>query len=216
MFANKPNYLQPNLPKGLRTVPIPIVPATEETIKGYGSLVDDPQQFSIEITRWPAKGWRPVDLDSGDEGGTKEGVFSSEWHGDILYGKNEAVGGHYLLGYSKLPEDASESTTESPDKILIWHANYHPDGGQLFYPLDNQPYYVPVALPGDDIKPENFICFLVPGNKGLYIHADIWHEGVFALSGKQRFLDRQGAVHARVSVDFAKEFGCLLEMKILK
>ena len=34
--------------------------------------------------------------------------------------------------------------------------------------------------------------------------------GVFAIEGTQRFLDRQGAVHARVSVDFAREFGCLL------
>jgi hypothetical protein len=32
-----------------------------------------------------------------------------------------------------------------------------------------------------------------------------------AVAGAQRFLDRQGAVHARVSVDFAREFGCLLE-----
>lgn len=214
MSLKKPDYLHPDLPSGLKTVSIPIVPATDETVNGYGWLVDDPEKCAIEITRWPAKGWRPVDLDSGDEGGTKEGVFSSEWKGDILYGKNEAVGGHYLLGFSKLPEEADESTSARPEKILIWHANYHPDGGQLFYPLDGQDYYVPVALPGDDIKPENFICFHVPGNKGLYIHADIWHEGVFALSGKQRFLDRQGAVHARVSVDFAREFGCLLEMKI--
>ena len=43
------------------------------------------------------------------------------------------------------------------------------------------------------------------------IHPNIWHEGVFAASGAPRFLDRQGAVHARVSVDFAREFGCLLE-----
>ena len=214
MSATIPNYLQPDLPKGLKIVSIPIIPATTETVKGYGWLVDDPGQCTIEITRWPARGWRPVDLDSGDEGGTKEGIFSSEWKGDILYGKNEAVRGDYLLGFSKLPEEADESTNTMPDKILIWHANYHPDGGQLFFPMDGQDYYVPVALPGDDIKPENFICFRVPGNKGLYIHADIWHEGVFALSGKQRFLDRQGAVHARVSVDFAREFGCLLEMKI--
>lgn len=214
MSATIPNYLQPDLPKGLKLFSIPIIPATTETVNGYGWLVDDPGQCTIEITRWPARGWRPVDLDSGDEGGTKEGIFSSEWKGDILYGKNEAVGGHYLLGFSKLPEEADDSTNTMPDKILIWHANYHPDGGQLFFPLDGQDYYVPVALPGDDIKPENFICFKVPGNKGLYIHADIWHEGVFALSGKQRFLDRQGAVHARVSVDFAREFGCLLEMTI--
>jgi hypothetical protein len=34
---------------------------------------------------------------------------------------------------------------------------------------------------------------------------------VFTASGKQRFFDKQGAVHARVSVDFAREFNCLLE-----
>jgi hypothetical protein len=34
---------------------------------------------------------------------------------------------------------------------------------------------------------------------------------VFTLRGAQRFFDKQGAVHARVSVDFAREFGCLLK-----
>jgi hypothetical protein len=37
---------------------------------------------------------------------------------------------------------------------------------------------------------------------------------VFSLSGTQRFFDRQGKVHARVSVEFAREFGCLLEAPI--
>jgi hypothetical protein len=41
-----------------------------------------------------------------------------------------------------------------------------------------------------------------------------WHEGVFAPAGSQRFFDQQSAVHARVSVDFAREFGCLLEAPI--
>jgi hypothetical protein len=214
MHSTPPDYLNPNLPAGLKIVTIPVIEATAETVKGYGCLVDEPESFKIEITRWPAQGWRPVDTDSGDEGGTKEGVFLSQWKGDILYGSNEAVGGHYILGYGTNPETASENNHSSPESILLWHANYHPDGGQMFFPLDNRPYLVPVALPGDDVKPEQFICFLCPGDKGLYIHANIWHEGVFAMSGSQRFLDRQGAVHARVSVDFAREFGCLLEIKL--
>jgi hypothetical protein len=37
---------------------------------------------------------------------------------------------------------------------------------------------------------------------------------VFSLISTQRFLDEQRAVHARVSVDFAREFGCLLEATI--
>ncbi|HLK28026.1 MAG TPA: ureidoglycolate lyase [Puia sp.] len=209
-----PDYLNPGLPSGLKHFRIPIIEATHESVKGYGWLIDDPANCSVEITRWPAKGWRPVDIDSGDEGGTTEGVFSSEWKGDILYGKNEAVGGHYILGYANDPDLCSELHDAKPERILMWHANYHPDGGQMFFPLDNKPYLVPVALPGDDIRPDNFICFLCNGRQGLYIHADIWHEGVFSIDGKQRFLDRQGAIHARVSVDFAREFNCLLEIPL--
>ena len=95
--------------------------------------------------------------------------------------------------------------------MLLWHANYHPDGGQLFFPLDAEPFYVPLALPGDDVTPERFVCFRFDGSQGLYIHPDIWHGACSALAGKRRFFDKQGAVHARVSVDFAREFGCLLE-----
>jgi len=209
-----PDYMNPNLPKGLSRVKIPVIKATPESVKGYGWLVDDPDKCQLEITRWPPQGWRPVDIDSGDEGGTTEGIFTSEWKGDILYGKNEAVGGAYILGYNTDPQSATDQHEAEPHRIFLWHANYHPDGGQLFYPIDKRPYLVPVAMPGDDIAPENFVCFLCDGNQGLYIHANIWHEGVFAISGKQRFLDRQGAVHARVSVDFAREFQCLLEIPL--
>ena len=215
MITNAPpDYLNPNLPEGLGRVKVPIIEATETSVKKYGFLVDNPAHFKIEISRWPAQGWRPVDSDSGDEGGTKEGIFLSEWKGEILYGSNEAVGGNYVLGYGNEPTQASIQTNSKPNKILLWHANYHPDGGQLFFPIDNRPYLVPVALPGDDIRPDQFICFVCEGNKGFYIHPHIWHEGVFAIEGSQRFLDRQGAVHARVSVDFAREFQCLLEIPL--
>ena len=43
--------------------------ATEDSLKGYGRVVHDPKAFTIEITRWPAQGWRPVDANSGDQGG---------------------------------------------------------------------------------------------------------------------------------------------------
>ena len=214
MQVTPPDYLNPNLPTGLKQITIPIIEATQESVKGYGWLVDDPAACKLEITRWPAQGWRPVDTDSGDEGGTTEGTFYSEWKGDFLYGSNEAVGGHYILGYATEPEIASEENAAKPERILLWHANYHPDGGQLFFPIDKRPFLVPVALPGDDVKPEDFICFYCKGDQGLYIHANIWHEGVFAINGKQRFLDRQGAVHARVSVEFAKEFNCLLDIPL--
>lgn len=42
---------------------------------------------------------------------------------------------------------------------------------------------MPLALPGDDVTPERFVCFRFDGEKGLYIHPHAWHEGVFALKG---------------------------------
>ena len=79
---------------------------TIDALDDYGYTFHDPAEVRVEIVRWPAGGWRPVDPDTGDEGGTVEGVFP--------------------------------------------------------------------------------------------------------LVSRQRFLDRQGRVHARVSVEFADEFGCRL------
>lgn len=208
------DYLNPNLPAGLPCVRMPVVNASPQSLEGYGFLVDDPKACHVEIVRWPNQGRRPVDPDSGDQGGTTEGVFVSEWRGDILYGRNEAVGGHYILAYARPPEVARTDHVEPACRMLLWHANYHPDGGQLFFPLDPRPFYVPLALPGDEVTPQRFTCFRFDGNQGLYIHPCVWHEGVFGLVGTQRFYDKQGAVHARVSVDFAREFNCLLEAVI--
>jgi hypothetical protein len=210
-MAPAPDYLNPALPDGLRRVRMPVVDATDDALRGYGFLVDDRADCMIEIVLWPAQGSRPVDDDSGDEGGTTQGVFVSEWRGDILYGSNDAVGGHYVLAYASEPSRADDTHRRAPASMLLWHCNYHPDGGQLFFPLDAAPFMVPLALPGDDVTPEKFVCFRFDGRRGLYIHPNVWHEGVFACAGTQRFFDEQGAVHARVSVDFARDFGCLLE-----
>src|SRR6201995_5185743 len=94
------DYLNPALPAGLRRVSMPVVDATPATLDGFGQLVADPSECPIEIGRWPAFGSRPVDPGTGDEAGTTEGTFVSEWRGDILYGLNEAVGGNYVLAYA--------------------------------------------------------------------------------------------------------------------
>lgn len=212
MATSAPDYLNPSIPSDLRRVTMQVVAGTPQSLEGYGLLVDeDRQDMPIEIVRWPAQGWRAVDPDSGDEGGTTEGIFVSQWKGDVLYGSNAAVGGHYVLGYGVAPAKADENHTRPPSRVMLWHANYHPDGGQLFFPQEPRPFVVPLALPGDDVQPEDFVCFWFDGTRGLYIHPNIWHDGVFTCVGTQRFFDRQGAVHARVSVDFPREFECLIE-----
>jgi ureidoglycolate hydrolase len=96
-------------------------------------------------------------------------------------------------------------------RVLLWHCNYHPDGGQLFWPLDGKPFVVPVAPPGDDVKPEDFVAFWSDGAHGIYIRPDIWHEGPFPTGPTGgRYFDKQGKVHARISCDIAREFGVFL------
>jgi len=200
-----------------------LVKATAASLEGYGVLVDDPGSFRIEIVRWPARGWRAIDEGSGDQGGVAEGLFEFWWKGATLFARNNAVGDSYLFGWSTWPEKASEEGPSTPpglararERALIWRANYHPDGGQLFYPLDGQSFVVPLALPGDDVTPEKFVTFWCDGSRGLYIHPNVWHGAVVPHADHARFLDRQGRVHARVSVNFVTEFGCYLGASLLQ
>ena len=190
---------------------VPLIRATNEALKGYGHLVSNPEKTEIDITRWPQQGWRSIDEGTGKEGGWVEGTFACKWQGDVLYGENDAVKGNYVMGWSTDPQRAQTHRQTAPrDQVLLWHMNYHPDGGQLFFPLDRKPFIVPAALPGDNLTPENVVAFWSDGSNGIYIHANIWHEGVFPVEDKQRFLDRQGRVHARVSAEIGREFGVYL------
>jgi hypothetical protein len=189
----------------------PVAAASDESLRGLGCLVDKPRSFPIEITRWPAQGWRPVDENSGDQGGVTEGSFEFWWKGETLYARNNAVGDSYLFGWSKWPEEATNTgPCAKRERALIWRANYHPDGGQLFYPLHGNSFIVPLAPPGDAVRPDQFVTFWCDGSQGLYIHPYVWHGAIVPLDDQATFLDRQGRVHARVSVDFPKEFGCYL------
>ncbi len=204
-------------------IEIPLIEATNQNLKEYGYLVNDFDQCKIEIVTWPKQGWRNIEEGTGNEGGTTEGPFETWWEESILYGRNNAVehkgeydkDGRYLLGYSSDPDDSSNKfTSEDPKQIYIWHVNYHPDGGQLFFPEDNKPFISPLALPGDDIQPDNFKAFYFNGSQGLYIHPNIWHEGVFPTKGRATFKGKQGKVHARVSIDLHEEFNSYIYFKV--
>jgi len=203
-------------------IEIPLIQATDENLKGYGYLIDTYEKSEIEIVTWPKQGWRDIEEGTGNEGGTTEGSFDTWWQGDTLYGQNNAVqhksdyevDGKYILGYSTNPDNnLQKENYKTPDKIYLWHANYHPDGGQLFYPEEKKPFICPLALPTDDIEPEHFKAFYCDGSKGLYIHTNVWHEGVFPVSEKQSFHGKQGKVHARVSIDLKEEFNKYIYFK---
>mgnify|MGYP001355996763 FL=1 len=202
---------------------IPLIEATNKSLEGYGYLVDNFDKCEIEIVTWPKQGWRSIEEGTGNEGGTTEGPFETWWEKNILYGKNNAVEhkseydkeGKYLLGYSSVPEDSKKKLiTKDPKQIYIWHVNYHPDGGQLFFPEDNKPFISPLALPGDDIQLNDFKAFYFDGSQGLYIHPNVWHEGVFPTKERATFRGKQGKVHARVSIDLLEEFKSYLFFKV--
>ena len=207
----------------VQVLEIPLIEATNESLKGYGYLVDSYEHSDIEIVTWPKQGWREIEQGTGNEGGVTEGSFDTWWDGSILYGQNNAVqhnseyeeeGGKYILGYSSHPDTLAENTKyTSPTEMYVWHVNYHPDGGQLFFPTKPGAFISHLALPGDDIAPEDFKAFYFDGTKGLYIHPNIWHDGVFPVQEKSSFMGRQGKVHARISVDLKKEFNTYIHFK---
>ncbi len=209
------DYLNPDIPVGLPHFEIPLIRATAENFADFGTIVHEYQNHPVPIETWPHSGWRPVDAGTGNEGGYKDGVFEFWWEGDVLFGENMAVNDRYILGWSTNPENAQTDKSD-PDrsKLLIWHANHHPDGGQLFYPLDGQPFVAALANTGDDMKPEDWVAFYCDGSFGVCLHSGIWHEAITPLSQRARFYDKQGAVHARVSADFPKEFGVLLSIPL--
>ena len=225
----KENFLAPKLPCGLQILDVPLVLATDESLKGFGRIVQDPDEFTtsknnFEIEKWPVQGWRQLDPETGDEAGTTEGYFDVYWKGDFFYGNNLAIATEnnmYLDGLGALPEVASSEAPKGDGKsIYLWMSDYHPDGGQLFWPLEPIPFCVNLAPAscGDDVKPEDMRAFLIPEGKGVYFHPGTWHNGVY-VSPKHspaRFLTRQGRVHARVSCSWAAEFESLLKVPLPK
>jgi ureidoglycolate lyase len=193
----------------------PLVVASELSLGPLGALVADPAACEIEIVRWPAQGWRPVDDGSGDQGGVTEGVFEFAWRGDTLWARNNAVGDAYLFGWSTWPEEAlADGPPRRRERALIWRANYHPDGGQMIWPMHGESFVVPLAPPGDDVTPASFVSYWCDGTHGLYVRPGVWHGAFIPHADTAAFLDRQGRVHARVSVDFPKEFGCHLAVPL--
>src|SRR5258706_6890253 len=120
-------YLAPDVPDELPWHDVPLVGATEESLRGYGHLVDDYRNYPIEIVTWPQPGWRAIDPGTGNEGGTTSGIFEFWWEGETLYGHNKAVAAApYLFGWSRNPKDLASSAATAPERsrVLLWHANY--------------------------------------------------------------------------------------------
>ncbi|HEY8078339.1 MAG TPA: ureidoglycolate lyase [Labilithrix sp.] len=209
----------PSIERGAaRVVRARRVVADERSLAGYGHLVDDYARAAIAIVPWPVRGPRPLVPGTGVEGGTIEDEFTMERRGEVQYATNHAVRRSYLTGWFRDPPAASESREpEDTSRIFTHEANYHPDGGQIFFAPDGDPFVALLARPGDDVRPEDFVAFVFDARaaRGVHIDPGVWHQPVFPRSPRARYFTRQGKVHACVSIDFVGEFGAYVEVPLL-
>ena len=85
------DYMTPPVPGELPLYKIPIIETTSVNFKDYGTIVTNPKTHPVEIVQWPQPDWRPVDPDTGNEGGYAEGAFTFYWQGDTLYAESEVL-----------------------------------------------------------------------------------------------------------------------------
>ena len=208
----------PSLIKGeARAQRVPQVNATEQSLCGYGHVVSDFARGRVTIVTWPQPDWRPIVSGTGNEGGIVEDTFVMQRRGGIQHAINQAVGCRYITGWFTDPSAASNDREPTDTTRIFTHeANYHPDGGQIFYPRDGASFVALLARPGDDVRPQDFVAFFCDGSFGIHIDPGVWHQPVFPLASSAVFDDKQGRVHACVAIDFVSEFGCYLEVPLTR
>ncbi len=215
-FAGANLAAMPSIARGqVRAHRVPLLAATAETLQGYGRLVADFVRAEVTIVTWPQPGWRSIVPGTGNEGGTVEDSFEMVRRGEIQHAVNHAVGRSYVTGWFADPANAAEDRAPADTSRIFTHeANYHPDGGQIFFPRDKAPFVALLAKAGDDVTPEDFRAFSFDGSFGLHIDPGVWHQPMFPLGPRAAFDDKQGRVHACIAVDFVTEFGCYLEVPL--
>lgn len=195
--------------------------ATAESLEGYGRIVplDSYKNEHIKIATWPQQGWRPIQKGTGNEGGTVDGYFKMFWKGNRLYAQNNAVGRKYLTGWSTYPTMASSLeavSEEERDYLVTFEANYHPDGEQMFIPQQQKPFVALLALPGDDVTPDDFVAFYCDGSFGIVINVGVWHQPLFCIKDSMDFYDKQGKVHACVAINFQEEWDAYIGVPLFE
>lgn len=195
---------------------VPLREATAEALCGYGRIVGPNEPWCVDIVPWPSTG-RPVVPGTGVGGGTVTGSFDMVRQGGVLYAVNHAVRRRYITGWYGDPAAMNDETPpEDTTTILTHEANYHPDGGQIFFPRDGKSFVALLAKPRDDIAPDDFVAFHFDGSCGFHIDPGVWHQPLFPTGDVMTFDDEQGAVHACVGVDFVAEFGCYLRVPLAR
>ena len=79
-----------------------------------------------------------------------------------------------------------------PMPIAIEVMERHPDGTQLFYPLQDRPWLIVVC--DDPHQADSYRAFLATGRQGVNYFRNIWHHPLLVLDSDSRFfiVDRKG------------------------
>ena len=128
----------------------------------------------------------------------------------------KASAGSGWVAARSLPAATASETVEPSDssRLLTCEANYHPDGGQLFFPRDGTPFVALLAAAGDDLTPADFVAYYCDGSFGVNLHPGTWHQPLYPLGDRVLFDDKQGRVHACIAIDFLGEFGAYLSVPL--
>ena len=70
----------------------------------------------------------------------------------------------------------------------------HPFGSQAFWPLDQYPFFILVAPPGDSVAADNLILFRTSGQQGVNFFRNTWHHFQIVTGNRRDFIvvDRAG------------------------
>ena len=192
---------------------VPLVPLTEESVTGLGTLIRSIDDAEIIQRPWNPYGSRPVT--SGGRGETVEGPFDIFWTGEMMFSENNAVGRRDLLGWRVDPSEASEHRSPvDRSRLLVDEVNYHDDGGQAFI-APGVPTVFLLAPPGDDVAPDRFRAVYSDGTYGMNMDPGVWHTAPLCLAERATFDNRQGSIHATVGLWAREEWGLLLDVPLM-
>jgi len=203
---------------------VPVVRATAETLRGYATVFPwggdaAYDEAKVIIVKWPQPGWRPLLPGTGEGGGVTDGLFKLWWTKEgKLRGQNSAVGGDYIVAATPPHSSAKAPTGGSVKRThaFVRECNYHPDGGQIFYPIKRGDAFVALFSKADDnIGLQDFVAFYCDGTFGLQILPKTWHQPILPLADDTVFRTKQGRVHASVGVDTVDEFGTWLSVPLV-
>ncbi|OZG70138.1 ureidoglycolate hydrolase [Hahella sp. CCB-MM4] len=138
-------------------------PLTREAFAPYGDVIEIHDQAKV------------LEINQG---------YTQRFH-DLANVDVAAQGGRPLINIFR--------STPLPSPLLLEVMERHPLSSQAFIPLNQRPYLVAVAAPGE-LDPREIQVFLAGPNQGVNYHKGTWHHFCLALDEVSDFLvvDRGG------------------------